>query len=452
MMEKLSTKKLFLLASLIFGMLFGAGNLIFPAHLGQLAGSHWLSAGIGFLISSTLLPLAALIALSKTRSSGLYDFAKPVAAWYGTLFLIMNHMALGPLFATPRTAALGYQFSLGMILPEKYTTIGLFIFSVIFFGLAYYLSTRESNLLKIIGKYLNPLFLILLFAVFIVALILPLGPLDAKPVLDYQQAATTKGFIEGYNTMDALASLAFGITIIRALQGMGIHDEDQIAKNTVKSGLLTMVLCGGIYLGIIALGTMSLNRFGISENGGIALTQIVQSYFGKVGLIFMALMTLLAVFTSAMGLIASFAQDFSVRFPKIGYKGWLRITTLLSFITANFGLDTIIAWTMPFLMILYPLSMAMIIPALCSAFFQNRRIVYQLTTIFTAIPALFDGIKALPIQNHLTTNLTNWYVHTIPFASSGVGFILPAISGFIIGVLYCLIFKQRTELDPSLSN
>ena len=115
MMEKLSTKKLFLLASLIFGMLFGAGNLIFPAHLGQLAGSHWLSAGIGFLISSTLLPLAALIALSKTRSSGLYDFAKPVAAWYGTLFLIMNHMALGPLFATPRTAAVGYQFRLGMI-------------------------------------------------------------------------------------------------------------------------------------------------------------------------------------------------------------------------------------------------------------------------------------------------------------------------------------------------
>lgn len=94
---------------------------------------------------------------------------------------------------------------------------------------------------------------------------------------------------------------------------MGIHDEDQIAKNTVKSGLFTMVLCGGIYLGIIALGTMSLNRFGISENGGIALTQIVQSYFGKVGLIFIALMTLLAVFTSAMGLIASFAQDFSVR-------------------------------------------------------------------------------------------------------------------------------------------
>lgn len=51
--------------------------------------------------------------------------------------------------------------------------------------------------------------------------------------------------------MDALASLAFGITIIRALQGMGIHDEDRIAKNTVKSGLLTMVLCGGNYWGLL---------------------------------------------------------------------------------------------------------------------------------------------------------------------------------------------------------
>ncbi|EPH97696.1 branched-chain amino acid transport system II carrier protein [Enterococcus faecalis 13-SD-W-01] len=446
-MKSLSTKKLLLLASLIFGMFFGAGNLIFPAMLGQLAGGNWLAAGGGFLLSSTLLPLAALIALSKTRSTGLYDFAKPVSAWYGVIFLIMNHMALGPLFATPRTAALGYQFSFGMFIPEKYTTISLLIFSAIFFGLAYYLSVKETNLLKIIGKWLNPLFLLLLFAVFIIALILPFGPLDHTPTNAlYNHAATINGFLEGYNTMDALAALAFGITIIRTLQSMGIRDQSEISKNTIKSGALAMILSGGVYLGIIALGAMSLNRFSLADNGGIALTQIVQAYFGKPGLIFMSIMTFLAVFTSAMGLLASFAQDFSVRFTFFSYKGWLRITTILSFITANFGLDTIIAWTMPFLMILYPLAMALIIPALFSSFFKNDRIVYQITTIFVVLPALMDGIKALPIQSHFTLSLSSWYSHAIPFASMGLGWIVPAIVGLIVGLAGHFIFSRNKQL------
>ncbi len=437
MMEKLSTKKLLLVASLIFGMFFGAGNLIFPAHLGQLAGSHWLVAGIGFLFSATLLPLAALFALSKTRSTGLYDFAKPVASWYGVAFLVMNHLALGPLFATPRTAALGYQFSLGNFLPANYSTVGLLVFSVLFFGFAYYLSIHETNLLKIIGKWLNPLFLILLFLLFIIAFLFPLGPLHGAPVAAYQHRAITNGFLEGYNTMDALAALAFGVTIIRSLQGMGVHKEASLAKHTIKAGFLAMVLCGTIYLGIIALGAMSLTRFTISENGGIALTQLIQAYFGKIGLVFMGAITILAVFTTAIGLIASFAQDFSVRFPILSYKRWLRVTTIVSFITANFGLDTIISWTMPFLMILYPLAMAMILPALCSNLFKNRRIVYQATTIFTVVPALLDGIRALPVQNSFTSTLTSWYIHTVPFAADGIGFILPTIGGFLVGLVLC---------------
>ena len=251
--------------------------------------------------------------------------------------------------------------------------------------------------------------------------------------------------------MDALAALAFGVTIIRSLQGMGIHKEDAIAKNTIKTGSLAMLLCGGIYLGIIALGSMSLTRFTVSENGGIALTQIIQAYFGKAGLALMGTMTILAVFTTAIGLIASFAQDFSVRFPILSYKGWLRVTTILSFTTANFGLNTIISWTMPFLMLLYPLAMAMILPALCSSLFKNRKIVYQMTTLFTVIPALLDGIKALPVQNSFTSALTSWYTHTIPFAANGLGFILPTFAGFILGLLLCL-FEKNYSYQKTISS
>lgn len=446
-MEKLTKKQLLLLASLIFGMFFGAGNLIFPAHLGQLAGEHWLSAGIGFLISATLIPLSALIALSQTRSQGIFDIAKPVAGWYGILFLILCHLALGPMFATPRTAALGYQFSFESIVPKRYDQLGLFLFSAAFFGLAYYFSIRETNLLKIIGKLLNPAFLIILFAIFAIAFIHPFGTLQHLPAdQTYGHGSTIKGFLEGYNTMDALAALAFGVTIIRTIRLLGIKKEKAIASQTIKAGSLSMLLTAGIYLGIIALGAMSLAKFPLSDNGGIALTQIIRYYFGQPGMIVMGGLTILAVFTTAMGLIASFAQDFSAHFSILSYKGWLRLTTLLSFLTANFGLDAIIAWTMPFLMLLYPLAMALIIPGLFAPLFKHDRVIYRFSTAFAALPAIFDAIGALPIQTTLTKNLTAGYHQIIPFAGQGLGWMIPTAIGLGLAIVLHL-FRKHSALE-----
>ena len=48
-------------------MFFGSGNLIFPVHLGQMAGSNWISAGVGFAISGALFPLLAILAVVVTK-------------------------------------------------------------------------------------------------------------------------------------------------------------------------------------------------------------------------------------------------------------------------------------------------------------------------------------------------------------------------------------------------
>lgn len=84
--SKITVRQTLVVASLIFGVLFGAGNLIFPVHLGQLAGAHWLGASSGFLISGVLLPLMALLAISITRSDGIYDLARPNGHFYALFF------------------------------------------------------------------------------------------------------------------------------------------------------------------------------------------------------------------------------------------------------------------------------------------------------------------------------------------------------------------------------
>lgn len=63
MKKKLSFREYVTVASMLFGMFFGAGNLIFPVSMGQQAGSHVWITTLGFLITGVGLPLLGVAAL-----------------------------------------------------------------------------------------------------------------------------------------------------------------------------------------------------------------------------------------------------------------------------------------------------------------------------------------------------------------------------------------------------
>ncbi|WP_262336012.1 branched-chain amino acid transport system II carrier protein, partial [Lactiplantibacillus plantarum] len=84
------------------------------------------------------------------------------------------------------------------------------------------------------------------------------------------------------------------------------------------------------------------------------------------------------------------------RFGFLSYKAWLRITCLASFLTANAGLNQIIAWSTPVLMFLYPLAMALIFLSILSPLFHKSSVVYVWVVVFTVVPAVFDMVAAFP--------------------------------------------------------
>lgn len=446
-MKKISKRYYFLIGSLIFGMFFGAGNLIFPIHLGQLAGANWGKAAIGFLLSGVLLPLLSLLAISITRSNGIYDLAKPISPKYALIFLILVHATLGPLFATPRTATVPFAMGFAPHIPERYQTIGLLIYSAIFFGIVYYFSVHENGIVNTIGKLLNPAFLIMLFIIFLLAFINPLGSASGQHASSgYATQALTNGFLEGYNTMDALAGLAFGVTVITAIHALGIKKQRDTSVFLAKSGIIGVFLIGLIYLLSIFLGAMSLNNYKLSENGGIALAQLAHHYMGTIGDALLATLATITCLTTAMGLVVAFAQDFHHRFPKISYKTFLTINCLISFLIANLGLTTIITWSTPILMFLYPLAISLIILGIASPLFQNDGRVYKITTLFTLIPAIFDMIKAFPpilANTGFAKGAVSFATKNFPFFSIGFGWITFAFCGFVIGILWHLIAVKK---------
>lgn len=438
-----SWKQLLMVSSLIFGMFFGSGNLIFPVHLGQMAGANWVSAGVGFAISGALFPLLAILAVVVTKSDGLYDLAKPVGKWYAALFLILVHLTIGPFFGTPRTAATAFEMAAKPFLPEKYNSLGMFLFSALFFLLAYLLTVHPTRLVKYVGKYLNSLFLALLAIIFVVSLFHPMGNLNQSAADTYQTNALTNGVLEGYNTVDAVALLALSVTFVHAVRDLGFKDK-KVTELTAKAGSLSVALEVMIYFGLVLLGAMSLNKMSLSENGGTALSQITNFYLGNFGASFLGVMVTLGVFTTAMGLVVSFAQDFHKLFPKVSYMTWLRLTTFVSFVVANAGLDNIIQWSLPVLMLLYPLSLALILLSLTAKFFQKTPFVYQVTMLFAAVPAVLDMLAnspALVSQQRVVASMLEFYHHHVPFAALGLGWMVPTLLGYAGSLLFYYAYR-----------
>ena len=188
------------------------------------------------------------------------------------------------------------------------------------------------------------------------ALVNPIGEISSiTRDGEYANAAFSTGFLEGYNAMDALASLAFGIIVIDVIRGLGIQEPKAVAKNTVKAGVFSCLLMALIYLAVTVVGAQSRGIYEICNNGGEVFALVANHYFGKTGAMILAAMVCLACLKTAVGLVTSCAETFCKLFPKfLHYRVWAVIFSVVSFLIANLGLDTIIAYSLPVLMFLYP--------------------------------------------------------------------------------------------------
>lgn len=436
---------LLLMSSLIFGMFFGAGNLIFPVQLGQMAGSNWFIATLGFLVTGTVVPYLAMLAVSMTNSESVYDIAKPVAPWFGMALLFLIHMTIGPFFGTPRTAATGFTMGIAPFLPEQWQTLGMVAFSFVFFALAFVLSITDSRVTAWIGRYLTPVLILLLVIILAVAAFNPMGNLQ-QPVSEmYQSHTFMQGFLDGYNTMDGIALVALAVSVVYAVRGLGYRGA-AVSKTLAKAGLFSIILEAVIYTALIVLGVSSLAIMNPAENGGISLMAIINHYFGTFGSVLTGVLVILAVFTTAVGLFSSFAHDMHLIFPQFSYNTWLVVSAVGSFATANAGLTNIIAWSVPVLMFIYPFVLALIVLSLTKRFFDGAPIVYQLTMLFVTPSACLDALAAAPFASTpVLKSLFDAYHQFVPFATDGLGWVVPGLVGAGLGLALAYFNSSKNE-------
>lgn len=446
MSNKLSFSNHLVIGVMLFALFFGAGNLIFPASLGQNAGVNVWIAILGFLVTGIGLPFLGTLAMGFSGSKNLQDLSSRVHPIFAVIFTSMLYLTIGPFFALPRTGAVSFEVGVLPFLNAEYAQIGLLIFTIVFFGITLLFSLNPSKMVDNVGKFLSPGIIVGLFVLLLFVVINPMGGLEA-PQGNYIDKPFMTGFTEGYNTMDALASLVFGIIVITAIRSMGVTSTKGIIAATAKSGGIAIFFLGIIYTGIAYLGATSTELYGLLPNGGPVLSSASEHYFGSFGAILLSIIIFLACLTTSIGLTTACGEYFHTLFPKVSYKGFVIFFSVFTCFIANFGLSNIITYSIPVLMLLYPLAIVLILLTFLSPLFNHARLVYVSVVFVTFLISSVDGLvalcKSLDIEYYAWLKpIVSFYEKYLPFYELGLGWLVPFVVVTSVTGIIAMVMKK----------
>lgn len=419
-------RDVFALGFMTFALFLGAGNIIFPAASGLQAGTAVWQSAIGFLLTGVGLPLLTVVALARV-GGGLATLTQPLGAAAGTVLAVAVYLAIGPFFATPRTAVVSYE--IGVVPFFGDSTVGLLAYSTVYFALVLYLAITPNKIIDRIGSVITPVLLVALVILGGAAFLKPAGAIGQALGL-YQQEAFLQGFLNGYLTMDALGALAFGVVIATAIRSKGVQAERLVTRYSIYAGIIAAVGLSAVYLSLFYLGATSQGIASETQNGGQILAVYVQYVFGPWGNLLLALVIALACLTTAVGLLVACGEYFSERLH-IDYKYVVIFFVLFSWAVSNQGLDQLIQVSIPVLTGLYPLAIVLVLLSLLDRFWHSKALVLRGTMLATLVFGVADGL--------LAAGLSPWVPELfsrLPFAKQQMGWLVP--SSIVVIVLFGL--------------
>ena len=436
---KLGKKNLLVVSIMLFALFFGAGNLIFPPFLGQNAGENTLPAMLGFLATAVILPVLGVVVVA--RFDGLEKLGRHVGKRFALVFAVLIYLSIGPGLGIPRAASVPFEMAVAPYLPENANgTLWMLLYSLVFFLAALWLCLNPGKLVDRIGRGLTPALLALLLVLFVSFLFR--GEVRvAAPQEAYRETPFLKGFSEGYNTMDTIAALNFGLVISTTLGSFGLTEKKERMRYTVLAGIFAGSILTLVYAMLSYMGMCSSGTYEIQENGAWTLRQIVYQVFGSTGAVLLAAIFTLACLTTCVGLINSISQYFSMLFQKVSYRVWVFLITFFSFLVCNLGLTMILSISIPVLNAIYPVSIVLILLGLSHRLWAGNPYVYPVTVAGTGAVSVLFALGEAGVPLGALTSL----LHRLPLYRLGFGWLSVAAATLLVSLVLGKVKKSLAK-------
>lgn len=415
---------------MLFSMFFGAGNLIFPPQLGVNAGENFWPAILGFLGAGVLLPVLGIIAIALSGNS-VSDLARRAGTIFGVVFPILAYLSIGAFYALPRTGAVSFEIAITPLTGWEGFGASA-IFNIVFFGVSLLLSWNPNSIVDVLGKFLTPV-LVGLLLVLIGISVYRYDTVSRSPVEAYVDNPAATGLLEGYLTMDAIASLAFSIVVVSSLRHKGLSSGKTLVKGTITAGLIAGGLLAVIYLGLGVVGRVLPGAENLGNGAGI-LSEAAKATMGFPGQILFAVIVLLACLTTSVGLITSTSEFFESRMPRLRYHFWAVLFTVAAASMATLGLETVLAVAAPVIGFIYPPAITLIVLALLEPALRGRihfRWTFRIAIWVSVIWSALSTLQSLGWGASFVDPLVSW----APLQDVSLGWVLPTLAGLLVGLV-----------------
>ncbi len=430
-MDKLTKNQKAQLSFMLFGLFFGAGNLIFPPILGREAGTMEWSALLGFTVTAVLLPVMGVIAVAK--SNGLHALGKKVGVRFAAVFTAAIYLSIGPGLGIPRAASTPFEMVIAPYVAADKIVFFRLLYTTVFFGVAFWLCLNPKKMVARMGKVLTPLLLSLIVILF-VGMKLKNPHQVLAPSESYQSQPLVRGFLEGYNTMDAIAALNFGLVIATAVKNFGVKDNKKTIHFSIQAGVFAGIALVVIYAMLAFVGRTTGGLFKEVSNGADLLTQASVYLFGEFGPLFLGMIFTLACLTTCVGLISSSSQYFATE--KFSYHKWVFLWTVLSAILANTGLDWLLAFSVPVLNGIYPMAIVLI---LLGTLLPEGKTTWHYAYAYPVyLVGAFSLLNLLPKSFHLKDVFSH-----LPFYDIQLGWGVLFVLGLVGGLIYDIFLTKK---------
>jgi len=409
------TKETLIIGFALFSMFFGAGNLILPPFLGFKSGSDWFLVTIGFALTAVIIPILGIFAHARLQGT-MYDFAKKVSPTFSLLYCLIVY-AISISLPAPRTASVTHEMAIA-----PFFNISSLVTSSIYFGLVFLFVINRSKILNLIGKFLTPLIIIILF------LIIGIGIFSSNTEMNPSLFKTpiVDGLLEGYQTFDAIGAIVVGGVLIISLNLKGFSGFKEKKELITKAGIIAGLGLLSIYGGLILVGALYNGQFenDITRTG--LLSGLSLKTLGSIGTSFLSVLVALACFTTAVGIVTGTADYFKGLFKdsKLAYLITAIVGCALGILVGQFDVHYIIKIAIPALMFIYPITIVLILLNVLPEKYATPTI-FKMVVFVTILFSFTDFLKSIGYEE----NIKN-IIDFIPLAQHSLGWVLPALITF----------------------
>ena len=426
-MQRLSARNTVLVGLTLFSMFFGAGNLIFPPYLGAMAGQKMLLALMGFAVSAIGLPVLGVAVAA--RAGGLSVLAGRVGARFAAAFTLLIYLSIGPCVAIPRTASTSFEMAVVPFLGQASPAMRVG-YAMMFFAVAMAVALHPDRISGFLGRITGPLLLGLIL-ILVAGCVVQFPATIDPPHGVYQNNAAAEGFLYGYQTMDTIAALNFGIVIALNIRRRGVEEEAGVIQGTVRAGWITGAILLLVYTGLAVAGGLAGAGTQGFANGAVLLSEMAGRLFGKWGTVLVGVTFVIACLNTCIGLLSCCGEYFHSLCPRLSVRRWIAVFAAAGLCISVAGLDMILAFSTPVLNSIYPVAIVLIVLGLAHSLVRHVPGIYPICVAMAAVFAVLCEVRRLGIPVPMIEHL--------PLYAQQLGWVVPVVVAAAAAVAAALL-------------